>query len=638
MGSLRILATAFPTSQQGFLSGTQVSGKRTLGFVDGTHDGGVSWQPLALVPGTAFVSLHFNNARIGWALGEPIAGEQNGLNPHELFKTVNGGRTWTPIIKAADTISSLVVTPAGVPWISVNGPCTKTGCTGSVMTPVGKTFATVWTAPGPVMALALHDSQMTAEVASGASQSKSLVIELYIHVHGTNWTPVGFIASFPGMGPPSQTIPLTGQVIWTSRSRALASVFSMGSCAMAGCAITEVAETHNSGSTWAPVKSVQIACQFEPRLAGRARQAVVAQSVNLAACAGPGTDLFVSENGGAHFTRRTQWPQTTISSIGVGAHGMLWAVANADSVIVSHNGGQEWIQSFPSPTPTGTLVSVSPQVAYGAGDQSDPAVLLKTVDGGATWQPEGSLGMREAVAMAFPSPQDSWVAAVPVPGEFNTSSVWLHSTDGGRHWFVAAGSPAAHNTFYPVIRFFSARRALWINLSANCAGSCPAFGAETTNGGTTWHTLNRPHTPNNIVSAAILSPHTIIVATLGVIDSPAGIYETTNTGQTWHKLTSIPATLNGAFDIAFPTGRVGYMVVNDVIKPVNKQAGQPQKAILAILKTTDGGRQWTLHTLPHIPDDWFASLTFVSPQVGLLDANGHIWKTTNGGRAWTEMP
>jgi photosystem II stability/assembly factor-like uncharacterized protein len=150
--------------------------------------------------------------------------------------------------------------------------------------------------------------------------------------------------------------------------------------------------------------------------------------------------------------------------------------------------------------------------------------------------------------------------------------------------------------------------------------------------------LNRPHTPNNIVSAAILSPHTIIVATLGVIDSPAGIYETTNTGQTWHKLTSIPATLNGAFDIAFPTGRVGYMVVNDVIKPVNKQAGQPQKAILAILKTTDGGRQWTLHTLPHIPDDWFASLTFVSPQVGLLDANGHIWKTTNGGRAWTEMP
>jgi photosystem II stability/assembly factor-like uncharacterized protein len=144
--------------------------------------------------------------------------------------------------------------------------------------------------------------------------------------------------------------------------------------------------------------------------------------------------------------------------------------------------------------------------------------------------------------------------------------------------------------------------------------------------------------PHNIVSAAILSPHTIIVATLGTIDSPAGIYETTNTGQSWHELVAIPSNLNGVFDLAFPTNRVGYMVANDVKEPANKKKSRPQQAVLAILKTTDGGREWTIHDLPHIPDDWFSSITFINPQTGLLDTNGLIWKTTNGGRTWTEIP
>lgn len=638
LASQKILTITFATAQQGFLSGTRVSGKHTVGFVDGTTNGGTTWHGLAQVPDTAFLSLSFANSQNGWALAEPIAQEKNGQNPQELFSTVNGGRTWTPVIKTAGTISSLAIAPGGVPWISVNGPCTKTGCSGSVMTRKGKNFATVWKAPGPVMALALRQSQVTAEVARGSLHSKSLLVQLYTTPNGRTWTRTGSMFRFPGMGPPSQYVPLAGQLIWTSSNRGLASAFSLGSCAMGGCGISEVVETANGGHSWAPVKSVQIGCQFEPRLAGHGLNAVVVQSVNLAACAGPGTDLFVSENGGVHFARTTQWPQTSVTSLGVGATGMLWAVANSTSVIVSHNSGRQWIQSFPDPTPTGSLVSVSPQVAYGAGDQSNPAAVLKTVDGGVRWQVIASLGMRQAVAIAAPSPQTIWIAAVPVPGEFKTSSVWLHSIDGGQKWSEASGSPKAGNTFYPAIRFFSPQRALWINLSANCPGSCPAFGAETDNGGTTWHILTRSHAPRNMMSAAILSPHTIIVATLGVIDSPAGIYETTNTGRTWHQLVAIPATLNGAFNLAFPTSRVGYMVVNDVKKPVNKRTGQPQEAVLALLKTTDGGKVWTLHDLPHMPDNWSSSITFVNPQVGLLDVGGLLWKTTNGGRTWTELP
>ncbi|PSR20457.1 MAG: hypothetical protein C7B45_14920 [Sulfobacillus acidophilus] len=639
LASQRILATTFLTAQQGFLSGTQVSGQRTVGFVDGTDNGGVTWHLLGQTSGIALSSLRFVSAKAGWALGESIEQEKSGLSPRELFDTTNGGRTWTPVITALAPISSLVITPAGVPWISINGPCNKTACSGSVMTPVNRRLATVWRAPGPVIALAWHHAQMTAEVALGTSKSQALTVQLYRRGSSGSWTPVGTpLMRYGSMGPPTQYVPLAGQLLWTSNTRALASVFSIGSCAMGGCGISEVVQTQDSGQHWSLVKSVQIGCQFEPLLAGRADHAVVVQNVNLAACAGPGTDLFVTNNGGLHFTRPMQWPQTAIASIGVGKAGMLWAVANGTSVIISRDGGQQWIQRFPSPTPSGSLVSVNSQVAYGAGDQSNPAALLKTINGGITWHVQASLGMREAVAVAVPSPQDEWVAAVPVPGEFNISPVWLHSTDGGRHWSKAAGSPAAHQTFYPVIRFFSSRQALWINLPANCAGSCPAFGAKTRNGGVTWQPLRGSNVPPNIVSAAIVSPHTIIVATLGVSHSPAGIYETTNTGQSWHRLSALPARLNGAFDLAFPTPRIGYMVVNNVTRPANKKDGQPQKALLAILKTTDGGRVWTLHNLPHIPDNYFSSITFINPQSGLLDADGLIWKTTNGGISWTEMP
>lgn len=636
LAALHVMAAAFPTARDGYIAGTHTSGKHAAGFVEGTSDGGKTWHPLALLPGIAFHSLTFQNAQRGLAVAEPASLQQISTGPQQLFQTVNGGRTWTPVGTVPGVISSVVVAPSGTAWISVSQACNRRACPpGAVLEQVGSGLATVWNAPGPVLSLARHGSQMTAEVA--VITAKSLTVRLYTRSHGTTWTAGGSIAGFPWFnGVSTGSPPAAGQLLWTSANHGLASVYSMATCAMHGCGVTQVSATNNGGASWTPTKRVNISCQFGPLLAGGDGEVAVAQGVGLAACAGPETQVFVSPDGGVHFPSRTRFPETPLENLGIGGGGLIWGVTGK-SVIVSHDGGRRWSQIFPAPTPTGPISAVSQRLAYGAGDQSNPAAILRSVNGGSTWQVVGSLGPREAAAIAFLGTRRGWIGAVPVQGEFQTSQALLHTTNGALHWSAAWSAAKPGTPTFAALRFFAQGRGVWLDISDDCAGACGAFGASTNNGGRTWHALSSPQVPPITMSAAILSPRTFIVITLDVAGGPSGMYKTTNAGKTWHEILSMPYDrFNGNFALSFPTARVGYLVVNDVKSP--GAGAQSQRSVLALLKTTNGGRSWSVIDLPHIPDDWYASVSFSNPRDGFLSADDTLWKTTDGGRSWTEMP
>jgi photosystem II stability/assembly factor-like uncharacterized protein len=638
--AVSLTSAAFPTSQTGFVAGTEGTGLAATAILEGTRDGGRRWQVLFRRRGLVLGHLAFSGPRTGWAIGGPAEAPSTmgfggaSVPSQQLWQTTDGGASWSLALTVSGAITGLAVGGAGAPWVAVAGPCGKMTCRGKILARRGSQFPLLWRAPGPVLALARRGTTGWAEVA--VEGSGPVQVELLKTTDGgRSWAVAARLPAALGRLPLAEA-GLRGALQFSSRRIGLASVFALGSCSMGGCGVSAVLRTTNGGASWTPVKAVAVSCAFRPLLAGEGRAAAVIESVNLAACAGPGTTLFLSVDGGARFRRAASWPETSLIQVGYRSGGGLWALT-PNALITSENGGMSWRQAYPAVSPTGVLSFVNQRVAYAAGDQADPGAILRSQDGGRTWQVVGSLAARQAVQFAFSSPTAGWAGAIPLQGQYHTGAVLLHTTDGGRHW-TTAFAPHSGTTLYPAIRFFTAQRGLFLNLPADCPGTCPLFGATTVNGGRTWTPLASSSAPANIASAAILSPSRFVVDTLGTISVPGGVYETANGGRTWTELLKIPSTLNGGMALSFPTPQVGYLVVNDVKKPVDKSTGTPQQAVLALLKTTNGGRSWTLADLPGIPDDWFATVSFRNREDGYLVADQRTWRTADGGAVWVAMP
>ncbi len=633
LSTMHLAAAAFSTTRTAFVSGTYAQGHHLVGFVESSGNGGRTWDRVTTIPGELLTDLTFANAQRGWAVGAKlparVSENANTWSPtvpqgaaDVLWRTVNGGHTWDRVAQVKGTITAVLI-EKGTPWLSVSGPCTQTACPGRIVKPVGGVFHTVWQAPGPVLSLSRHRSRLFAEVLITGSTG-ALVQSFASAGGGAAWTRGGLIARVPGIGPGSL---LAGQMVWTSTGEGLAAVSADG--------IRTVARTDTAGARWATVTQSGSGCVWNTLIAARQSQAALAETVNLAQCPAPGGQVLMSQDGGRHFTVAKRWASTQPLALGFGPQGQLWAVTSR-ALIVSHDGAHHWQQQFPAMAPTGIVRYVSPQVAFGAGDQANPTVVLNSRNGGQTWQRTASLSIRQAVAMAFPARGGAWMVATPMQGEPNPDVVLLHRLPNHRNWSIAHRS-ALPAVFDPALRFFSPTRGEMINLPANCPGNCQDFEASTRNGGRTWQVIPVRHVPAGIASAAILTPRTVIVAALGDQNQNPVLYCTRDAGQSWQKLVTLPSDLNGGLSLAFPTRRVGYMLVNDVISPAGN--GHAQRAVLALLKTTDGGRRWTLHDLPRIPDAWFASVSFATDSFGLITVgDGTVWKTTDGGQHWFQMP
>jgi photosystem II stability/assembly factor-like uncharacterized protein len=92
----RLEAVQFLDADNGFAVGgwTQPYTHETHGIALRTRDGGKTWQntPDLTLPGLRHV--RFFDARQGWALGDGSA-----LYPGGVFRSEDGGRTWTPVAK-----------------------------------------------------------------------------------------------------------------------------------------------------------------------------------------------------------------------------------------------------------------------------------------------------------------------------------------------------------------------------------------------------------------------------------------------------------------------------------------------------------------------------------------------------------
>ncbi|NVO18677.1 MAG: hypothetical protein HXX13_03205 [Bacteroidetes bacterium] len=180
----------------------------------------------------------------------------------------------------------------------------------------------------------------------------------------------------------------------------------------------------------------------------------------------------------------------------------------------------------------------------------------------------------------------------------------LKTANGGNSWDLIT-----HDTLPDLSSVF-----LIDTLTAYAAGTTCII--KTTDGGNTWSTVFRNHSFN---PESIYFPGKDTGYAVGI---SGAIVRTVNGGQSWEfqqshtncQLTSVYFTNN-------QTGfAVGYFNQTDNFHGL-------------ILKTTNAGATWD--SIPYVGEAMPSSVVFTSPDVGYISGMNSVLKTTDGGTNWT---
>lgn len=267
------------------------------------------------------------------------------------------------------------------------------------------------------------------------------------------------------------------------------------------------------------------------------------------------------------------------------------------------------------------LSAVSSKIAWAGGTEG---TILRTTDGGATWQrvsPPGTEKLDFRDIEAFDA--HTAFALSAGPGE---ASRLYQTTDGGANWKLLAvnGDP---NGFWDAIAFWDRRSG--VRMGDPVGGIFDIH--VTLDGGKTWRRPERMPAARAEESAFAASGTCLITGRGGRAWFATGgkgggrVFLSTDWGRTWDAAETPvrhETAASGIFSIAFRDNRHGIAVGGDFQKPTEPAAG-------AI--TTDGGRTWQPLTGAGI------YLSAVRWQGELLMATGPggTVRSRDSGRTWT---
>jgi len=190
------------------------------------------------------------------------------------------------------------------------------------------------------------------------------------------------------------------------------------------------------------------------------------------------------------------------------------------------DGGDHWTLAtglpFLRPNALCGMSVASPQVIYGVGSYSGPAVMIKTTNGGASWTSRGMAPLASTLIDVYFKSVDEGFAVGSI-GEFPTQNraVVLHTLDGGATWQQ---------------RFLGDRLGEWgwkISFPTPSIGyvslerfNGPMFFLKTEDAGLTWQEL--PFPDANEQGIGFVTPQ---IGWVGGADNPT--YGTTDGGATW---------------------------------------------------------------------------------------------------------
>lgn len=275
------------------------------------------------------------------------------------------------------------------------------------------------------------------------------------------------------------------------------------------------------------------------------------------------------------------------------------------------------------------ISAVSDKVAWASGAGG---TVLRTVDGGSTWQRVEVVG---ASALDFRDVQafDQNTAFVLSIGPGEQSRIYKTS-DGGRIWQLQFTNKDP-KAFYDCFAFWDSAHG--IALSDSVDGRFPLIA---TSDGATWNPVSVKKMPEALPNEGAFAASGTCIAAFGKNDvwfgtgGPAArVFHSSDRGQTW-TVAETPiihgAATQGVFSLAFWTARDGVAVGGDYKEPAKGEA--------AAALTHDGGKTWS--PAKHPPSGYRSGVAIVgisgSPVVVAVGTNGAD-QSNNGGESWKSL-
>ena len=297
---------------------------------------------------------------------------------------------------------------------------------------------------------------------------------------------------------------------------------------------------------------------------------------------------------------------------------LLVLPASASALISTGNGGWQWLDPQPQGNNLETVVALDAQHAVTGGDNG---ALLTTSDGGASWSGH-DLGIASShiAALSFGGASDGW------------AWVWQQDRNGGRNRTYIAHTSDGGTTWTTLNLSWSPGAIDFVDASHGWAlDNDPALREggiwSTRNGGRTWkfdaiHFARWTFTTIDFVDAS----HGWAAGYTMIPDDPmagttGAIFATSDGGASWHKQRF--ATDAGQMNT------VKFVNVNDGWAVGN---GSDMGGAGTIVATTDGGATWSPQ---NAGTDWdLSGITFVDAEHGWLPEGDSIYATTDGGVTW----
>jgi len=350
------------------------------------------------------------------------------------------------------------------------------------------------------------------------------------------------------------------------------------------------------------------------------------------------------------------------------------------------DGGANWSNVGPGSAPDRSsgygeffLDGTRAWVAQAAGSSSacaDHVVVLRTIDGGVSWQQAAQINIQlpkatDAISgdwaptLDFADSEHGWLLIEPQvpftlqmnlgePMDVRRSAGALYRTsDGGNHWTlvsVQAGANSAGCTALPPVAFSSTTTG-WMRVQCgNTGGAYPLQLLVTHDGGATW-------------ALQVLAPSSCCVTPLPTfLDTQHGwlfvsgdplLLGTSDGGGTWSGRGLPPLAYYSCLGKEGPTtcsdkGIVAadFIDLSHGWAVVGKTNTNGSQFSLAVEHTDNGGTTWTvvaavLPVDPSFPDPYLppsqASLTFVDANDGFWWSGSRLFKTNDGGHIWTTV-